>query len=126
MSQWSSLKQSDLMEGGAGKLFSQVVFGGSHQGSLANVVSGKADVGACDDIDTDTYVSVVSGTASTPGAVYQVKGDAAEPFDAVSRRPVHRPLVGTGSERTHRRQYEPAQQGRNQPRSRPPSPPMPR
>ncbi|HET6450140.1 MAG TPA: PhnD/SsuA/transferrin family substrate-binding protein, partial [Spirochaetia bacterium] len=52
MSQWSSLKQSDLMEGGQGKLFSQVLFGGSHQGSLANVISGKADAGACDDIDT--------------------------------------------------------------------------
>ena len=81
MGQWSSLKQSDLMEGGQGKLFSQVVFGGSHQGSLANVISGKADVGACDDIDTDTYDTVVSGTASTPGAVYKIKDDAAEPFN---------------------------------------------
>ena len=82
MSQWSSLKQSDLMEGGAGKLFSQVVFGGSHQGSLANVISGKADVGACDDIDTDTYDTVVSGAPSTPGAIYRIKDDAAEPFNA--------------------------------------------
>jgi phosphonate transport system substrate-binding protein len=82
VSSWASLKQSDLMEGGAGKLFSQVLFGGSHQGSLANVISGKADVGACDDIDTDTYDTVVSGQPSTPGAVYQIKGDAAEPFDA--------------------------------------------
>jgi phosphonate transport system substrate-binding protein len=81
-SQWASLKQSDLMEGGAGKLFSQVVFGGSHQGSLANVISGKADVGACDDVDTDTYDTVVSGTASMPGAVYKIKDDAAEPFNA--------------------------------------------
>jgi len=81
MSKWSSLKQSDLMEGGPGKLFNQVVFGGSHQGSLANVVSGKADVGACDDVDTDTYVSLVSGTASMPGAVYKVKDGAAEPFN---------------------------------------------
>ena len=67
MSQWSSLKQSDLMEGGAGKLFSQVVFGGSHQGSLANVISGKADAGACDDIDTDIYDTVVSGKREHPG-----------------------------------------------------------
>lgn len=82
LSQWSSLKQSDLMEGGSGKLFAQVVFGGSHQGSLANVISGKADVGACDDTDTDTYVTLVSGNASTPGAVYRIKDDAAEPFNA--------------------------------------------
>jgi phosphonate transport system substrate-binding protein len=82
MSQWSSMKQSDLMEGGPGKLFTQVIFGGSHQGSLANVISGKADAGACDDIDTDTYDSVVSGKPSTPGAVYQIKDDAAEPFNA--------------------------------------------
>ncbi|MGO9310173.1 MAG: PhnD/SsuA/transferrin family substrate-binding protein [Spirochaetia bacterium] len=82
MSQWASLKASDLMEGGAGKLFNQVLFGGSHQGSLANVISGKADVGACDDVDTDTYDTVISGQASTPGAVYQIKSDAAEPFDA--------------------------------------------
>ena len=82
MSQWTSVKAPDLMEGGSGKLFSQVVFGGSHQGSLANVISGKADAGACDDTDTDTYDTVISGTASTPGAVYQIKNDAAEPFDA--------------------------------------------
>ncbi|HTH14299.1 MAG TPA: PhnD/SsuA/transferrin family substrate-binding protein [Spirochaetia bacterium] len=77
-------KVEDLfLEGGASKFFGNVVFGGSHQGSLINVLTGKADAGAVDDIDVDSYVELVSGTANTSGAVYQVKQGAAAPFDTV-------------------------------------------
>ena len=77
-------KVEDLfLEGGSGKFFGNVVFGQSHQGSLYNVLTGKADVGAVDDIDVDSYLDLVSGTANTPGAVYKVKANAAAPFDTV-------------------------------------------
>lgn len=60
-----------------------MVFGGSHQGSLINVLTGKADAGAVDDIDVDSYLDLVSGTANTAGAVYAVKKGASAPFDTV-------------------------------------------
>jgi phosphonate transport system substrate-binding protein len=77
-------KVEDLfLEGGADKFFGNVVFGQSHQGSLINVLTGKADVGAVDDIDVDSYLDLVSGIANTSGAVYKVKAGAAAPFDTV-------------------------------------------
>src|SRR6185369_16894874 len=73
-------KVEDLfLEGGSGKFFGNVVFGQSHQGSLLNVLTGKADAGAVDDIDVDSYLDLVSGTANTSGAVYAVKQGAAAP-----------------------------------------------
>jgi len=72
-----------LLEGGSGKLFGQVLFGQSHQGSIYNVLSGKADACAVDDIDVDSYFDLVSGKANAAGAVYAVKKDAAAPFDTV-------------------------------------------
>jgi phosphonate transport system substrate-binding protein len=77
-------KVEDLfLEGGEGKLFGQVVFGQSHQGSIYNVLTGKADACAVDDIDVDSYFDLLSGKASAPGAVYAVKKDAAAPFDTI-------------------------------------------
>ena len=77
-------KVEDLfLEGGTGKFFGNVLFGQSHQGSLINVLTGKADAGAVDDIDVDTYLDLASGTANTSGAVYKVKAGAAAPFDTV-------------------------------------------
>ena len=82
---WSSdTKVEDLfLEGGSDKFFSNVIFGQSHQGSVYNLISGKADVCAVDDTDVDDYFDLVSGKASTPGAVYVVKKGAAAPFDTV-------------------------------------------
>jgi phosphonate transport system substrate-binding protein len=77
-------KVEDLfLEGGSGKFFSNVVFGQSHQGSIYNVLSGKADVCAVDDIDVDSYFELVAGKPSAPGAVYVVKEGAEAPFDSV-------------------------------------------
>jgi phosphonate transport system substrate-binding protein len=77
-------KVEDLfLEGGSAKFFSGVVFGQSHQGSIYNVLAGKADVCAVDDSDVDSYFDLVSGKANSPGAVYVVKKGADAPFDTV-------------------------------------------
>jgi phosphonate transport system substrate-binding protein len=70
-----------LLENGA--FFSEVLLGGSHQGSVVNLVSGDADAAAFDDIDVDMYLELVSGEANMPGAIYKVRDDAEEPFDRV-------------------------------------------
>ncbi len=81
---WKNLKQEDLLEGGSEKFFSQVIFGGSHQLSLVNVLTDKAEVSAVDDIDVASYVELTSGTENKPGAVYTVRKDAAAPFDKLA------------------------------------------
>ncbi|WP_156288940.1 PhnD/SsuA/transferrin family substrate-binding protein [Oceanobacillus salinisoli] len=76
------LTEEDLMEGGP--LFSQVLFGGSHQGSAVNLLNGNADIAAFCDTCVDNYVEVAEGEENTIGAVYRVKDDAAEPFNTVT------------------------------------------
>ena len=80
---WKSLTKEDLTQGGSGKLFKQVMFGGSHQLSLVNVLTGRSDVSAVCDFLVTAYVDLVSGTDNTEGAVYVVKKDAGAPFTAV-------------------------------------------
>lgn len=82
---YKSLKAEDLMEGGSGKFFSTVLFGGSHQGSAVNLLTDKVDVAAfCDTCVVNYgYVALSSGTANRPGAVYKVKADAKEPFNTL-------------------------------------------
>lgn len=77
---WKNLVKDDLLQGGAGKLFSQVIFAGSHQLSLVNLLKGNVDVSAVDDIDVQSYLDLTSGTDETPGAVYTVRKDAEAPF----------------------------------------------
>jgi phosphonate transport system substrate-binding protein len=77
-------KVEDLfLEGGPDKFFGQVLFGQTHQGSIFNVLTGKADACAVDDTDVDSYFELTSGKANTPGAVYAAKKDASAPFDTV-------------------------------------------
>ncbi len=71
----------DLLQDGT--FFSKTMFGDSHQGSAVNLLSGQADAAAFDDVDTDMYFDLVSGSANTPGAVYKAKDDASAPFDSV-------------------------------------------
>jgi phosphonate transport system substrate-binding protein len=80
----NSLTQDDLVEGGSGKFFSEVLFGGSHQGSAINLLTGKADAAAFCDTELRTYASPVSGDNKTPGSVWKVNADASAPFDAVA------------------------------------------
>ncbi len=77
-------KVEDLfLEGGSDKFFGSVVFGQSHQGSLFNVLTAKADIGAVDDTDVDSYVELVSGKPNAVGSVYKIKAGADAPFDAI-------------------------------------------
>jgi phosphonate transport system substrate-binding protein len=78
---WKDLTADDLIEGGAENFFSDVQFGGSHQGSAVNLISDKVDVAAFCDSCVTNYVTLVEGTENTPGAVYRVNDNADEPFD---------------------------------------------
>ncbi len=80
--EYADLTEEDLME--AGPLFSQVLFGNSHQGSAVNLLSGNADVAAFCDTCVENYVEVAEGEENTVGSVYRVKDDAAEPFNKVT------------------------------------------
>lgn len=85
-----NVEAEDLLEGGPNMVFSEVMFGGSHQGSFLNVLTGKADIGAfCNDC-IDDYIDVVSGDFAdpTPGDVIRVKSDAPAPFDSVAGKEV--------------------------------------
>ncbi|TKC16377.1 phosphate/phosphite/phosphonate ABC transporter substrate-binding protein [Robertmurraya kyonggiensis] len=80
---FKDLTAEDLLEGGDDKFFSEVLYGGSHQGSAVNLLSGKADVAAFCDTCVNNYVELAEGDVNRPGAVYKVKADAAEPFNTV-------------------------------------------
>jgi phosphonate transport system substrate-binding protein len=80
--EYADLTEEDLME--SGPLFSQVLFGNSHQGSAVNLLTGNADVAAFCDTCVEEYVEVAEGEENTAGAVYRVKDGAAEPFNTVT------------------------------------------
>ncbi|WP_010676733.1 phosphate/phosphite/phosphonate ABC transporter substrate-binding protein [Bacillus timonensis] len=82
--EFKDLTAEDLLEGGSDNFFSEVLYGGSHQGSAVNLLSGKADVAAFCDTCVNNYVELVDGEENRPGAVYRVKDDAAEPFNTVT------------------------------------------
>ncbi|CAH0199506.1 phosphate/phosphite/phosphonate ABC transporter substrate-binding protein [Peribacillus sp. Bi134] len=80
---FKELKAEDLLEGGKDKFFSEVLYGGSHQGSAVNLLTGKADVAAFCDTCVKNYVELADGEENKAGAVYKVKKGAAEPFNTV-------------------------------------------
>ncbi len=82
-SRWSSLNAEAIIEGGNNQFFSEVLFGGSHQGSAFNLLSGSCDIAAVCDYCIEFYIELAQGTHNTPGAVYRVKADAEEPFNRV-------------------------------------------
>jgi phosphonate transport system substrate-binding protein len=84
MDQWKALDQDALIEGGTDRFFSEVLFGGSHQGSAVNLLTGKADIAAYCDTELAIYTSLVSGDANMVGSVYEVKADATAPFDTLT------------------------------------------
>ena len=81
---WADLTQDDLIEGGSDMLFSQVLFGGSHQGSAYNLLSGNADVAAFCNTEIAPYATCTEGEENTAGAVYTINDDASAPFDTVT------------------------------------------
>jgi len=64
------------MEGGSGQFFSDVVYGGSHQGSAVNLLTKKADIAAFCDTCVGNYIELAEGEANRPGALYKVKEKA--------------------------------------------------
>ncbi|SDH98166.1 phosphonate transport system substrate-binding protein [Alteribacillus persepolensis] len=80
--EYADLTEEDLME--SGPLFSQVLFGNSHQGSAVNLLNDSAEVAAFCDTCVDNYVEVAEGEENTAGSTYRVKDDAAEPFNTVT------------------------------------------
>ena len=76
-----NLTEDDLIEGGRDMFFQEVYFGGSHQGSTVNLLTGNADVAAYCDVELQAYVELVSGVENEVGAVYAVKQGADAPFD---------------------------------------------
>lgn len=82
-SDWADLTVDDLTEGGDDFFFSEVLFGGSHQGSAFNLLSGKCDIAAFCDTEINAYASVVSGEETQVGSVYEINEGADAPFDTV-------------------------------------------
>lgn len=80
--EYKELTAEDLLEGGA--FFSEVLYGGSHQGAAVNLLNDRAEVAAFCDTCVNNYIELVEGEWNRPGAVYAVKADAAEPFNTVS------------------------------------------
>lgn len=80
---WAGLDEEALMEGGPDKFFSEVLYGGSHQGSAVNLLTDKVDVAAVCDTCVANYIEPVQGNVNETGTVYQVLADAAEPFNLV-------------------------------------------
>ncbi len=83
-SKWKNLTKQDLAEGGADNFFHQVLFAGSHQLSLVNVLTNRSDLSAVDDLDVLQYVKLTSGTDNTEGAIYTVRKDATAPFNRLA------------------------------------------
>jgi len=81
---WKDIDADSLVEGGSDKFFSEVLFGGSHQGSAVNLLTGKADVAAFCDTELAPYAKVASGDENTAGAVYEINADASAPFDTLA------------------------------------------
>lgn len=83
-SDWADITADDLIEGGEDAFFSEVLFGGSHQGSAFNLLSGKADVAAFCNTEIAPYAECTDGTENEAGAVYTINADASAPFDTVA------------------------------------------
>ena len=81
---WKNINIDDLIEGGSNAFFSEVLFGGSHQGSAFNLLSGKADAAAFCDTELAPYTIIKEGEEEKAGSVYAVKDDATAPFDTVT------------------------------------------
>lgn len=80
-----NLNSDSFATGGSGKFFSEVMFGGNHQGSAFFLVDGKAEVAAFCDIELANYIELKSGTENTVGAVYAIRQNADAPFNTSVR-----------------------------------------
>ena len=81
--EWSDIDEDDILGLSRNPFFSEVLFGGSHQGSLFNLLDGRADIAAICDTCVDAYVELASGEPNTIGSVYAIHQTAADPFEGV-------------------------------------------
>ena len=79
--EWSNIDEDDILGIGRRPFFSEVLFGGSHQGSLFNLLDGRADIAAICDTCVDAYVELADGERNKTGAVYAIHQEAAAPFE---------------------------------------------
>ncbi len=79
--QWKNITADNLIEGGEGMLFKDVIYGASHQGSFVNVLAQKAEIGTVGDFALVAYADSIAGTHNKPGEVYRVKEGSSAPFD---------------------------------------------
>jgi phosphonate transport system substrate-binding protein len=79
------VESEDLLEGGPNMVFAEVMFGGSHQGSFYNVLTGRADIGAFCNSCVKDYIEWETGLFEDPqpGDIIYVKENADAPFDKV-------------------------------------------
>ena len=84
------VEAEELLEGGPDMVFSEVMFGGSHQGSFFNVLDERADIGAFCNSCVNAYIEWVDGEYSDPlpGDTIRVIEGADPPFDTVAGKEV--------------------------------------
>jgi phosphonate transport system substrate-binding protein len=81
--EWSNIDEDDLLGLSRTPFFSEVLFGGSHQGALFNLLDGRADIATVCDTCVDAYIELVSGSHNSVGAIYSIQQGAAAPFDGM-------------------------------------------
>jgi len=86
MSHFDGIDEDDLLGLSRNPFFNEVLFGGSHQGALFNLLDGRADIATVCDTCVDAYVELVSGAPNTVGAVYRIQEGAADPFESMAGR----------------------------------------
>ena len=82
--QWKNINADDLLGLGSKVFFREVLFGGSHQGSAFNLLSGRADISAVCDYEMNPYVAIKDGEENKVGSVYAVRANAPAPFNTVT------------------------------------------
>jgi len=83
-SDWSNIDEDDILGLSRTPFFNEVLFGNSHQGTLFNLLDGRADLATVCDTCVDSYIELVSGTHNAVGAVYRIQEGAAEPFEGMA------------------------------------------
>ncbi|MFV8828261.1 PhnD/SsuA/transferrin family substrate-binding protein [Alkalihalobacterium sp. APHAB7] len=86
MDEYKDLDAEDLLEGGSNNFFSEVLYGGSHQGTLVNLLTDRADVVSICDACVNNYIELISGEENRAGSVYRILDDASEPFNTFPGR----------------------------------------
>lgn len=76
----NNLESTDVVSE-SGAFFDTVLFPGSHPGSLANLLSGDADLAVFADYLTTPFLEEVGGEHAQPGCTYKVLKDQDAPLD---------------------------------------------